>query len=163
LLKKARSVGDQRAFDELTKVGPPPYSSGSGDRVQWKWANFFEGADGFLAGTLGLALVAPGCSVEDINNSAAGESFSAEQLVGKTKSMGPKELGLKFSIPIFFFQGDEDFTTPTALALNYLQALQAPRKEFVSIPGAGHFAMFMRSDRFLEELVNRVRPLAVGP
>jgi pimeloyl-ACP methyl ester carboxylesterase len=162
LLKKARSVGDQRAFDELTKVGPPPYSSGPGDRVQWKWANFFEGADGFLAGTLGLALVAPGCSVEDINNSAAGESFSAEQLVGKTKSMGPKELGLKFSIPIFFFQGDEDFTTPTALALNYLQALQAPRKEFVPIPGAGHFAMFMRSDRFLEELVNRVRPLAVG-
>jgi pimeloyl-ACP methyl ester carboxylesterase len=161
LLKKARTVGNQRALDELTEVGPPPYSSGPGDRVQWKWANFFEGADGFLAGTLGLALVAPGCSVEDINNSAAGQSFSAEQLNWKTKPAGPKALGLKFSIPMFFFQGAEDFTTPTALARDYLDAIQAPRKEFVAIPGAGHFAVFMHSDRFLEELLRRVRPLAV--
>ena len=37
LLKKARAVGNQRAIDELTKVGPPPYESGAGYRVQWKW------------------------------------------------------------------------------------------------------------------------------
>ncbi|HEY1937692.1 MAG TPA: alpha/beta hydrolase [Candidatus Angelobacter sp.] len=160
LLKKARAVGNNRAMDELTKVGPPPYSSSEGYGVQRKWANAFEGADRFLPGTLGLALVAPGCSVEDINDSVAGQSLSAEQLVPQTKSSGPKELGLKFSVPMFFFQGTEDFTTPTALARSYLQAIQAPRKEFVPIQGAGHFAVFMHSDQFLQELVRRVRPLA---
>ena len=162
LLKKARAVGNPRALDELTKAGPPPYPSCGGYRVQWKWANFFEGSDGFIASTLGLALVAPGCSVEDINDSGAGQVFSAERLVGQTRSRGPKELGLNFSIPMFFFQGGEDFTTPTALAREYLDAIEAPRKEFVSIPGAGHFAVFIHSDQFLQELVRRVRPLAVG-
>lgn len=163
LLKKARTVGNQRAVDELSKVGPPPYSSGEGYGVQRKWSNAFEGADSFLPGTLGLTLEAPGCSVQDINDSDAGQALSAEQLVPQEKSFGPRGLGLKFSIPIFFFQGAEDFTTPTALARDYLEAIQAPRKEFVRIQRAGHFAIFMHSDQFLEELLGRVRPLAVRP
>ncbi|HKT49416.1 MAG TPA: alpha/beta hydrolase [Candidatus Angelobacter sp.] len=163
LLNKARVLGNERAIEELSKVGPPPYSSGEGFRVQRKWANAFEGADRFLSSTLGLTLVAPGCSVEDINDSAAGQVFSAERLVPQTKSSGPKELGLKFSIPMFFFQGAEDFTTPTALARDYLKAIQAPQKAFVLIHGAGHFAVFMHPDQFLDELVSRVRPLAIEP
>jgi pimeloyl-ACP methyl ester carboxylesterase len=89
--------------------------------------------------------------------------LSAERLVPQTRSSGPKELGLKFSIPMFFFQGAEDFTTPTSLARDYMKAIHAPRKAFVPIQGAGHFAVFMHSDEFLDELINRVRPLAVGP
>jgi hypothetical protein len=46
-----------------------------------------------------------------------------------TKSSGPKDLGLEFSIPMFFIQGAEDFTTPTALARTYLDSIKAPRKE----------------------------------
>lgn len=163
LLTKARALGNRRAIEELSKVGPPPYSSGEGYGVQRRWANAFEGADKFLSSTLGLALVAPGCSVEDINDSTAGQVLSAERLVPQTKSSGPKELGLKFSVPMFFFQGAEDFTTPTTLAQDYLKSIQAPHKEFVPIPGAGHFAVFMHSDEFLNELVKRVRPLAVKP
>jgi len=161
LLKKAKDLGDQRAIEELSRVGPPPYESGDGYRVQWKWANAFEGVDEFLYGTIGLALVAPGNSVQDINDSGEGQALSAERLVPQTRSSGPKELGLEFRIPMFFIQGAEDFTTPTALARNYLEAIQAPRKEFVTINGAGHFAVFMHSDQFLQELVARVRPLAV--
>jgi pimeloyl-ACP methyl ester carboxylesterase len=162
LLQKAKASGDQRAIDELNHVGPPPYESGEGYRVQWKWANAFEGADQFLAGTIGLTLVAPGSSVQEFNDIADGEMLSAEQLVPQTKSSGPKELGLEFSIPIFFIQGAEDFTTPTALARNYLESIKAPRKEFVTIDGAGHFAVFMHSDQFLQELLKLVGPLTAG-
>lgn len=76
-------------------------------------------------------------------------------------SIGPAELGPEFSIPMFVFQGEEDFTA-TALARHYVESLKAPRKEFVPIKGAGHFAVFIRSDQFLQELIMRVRPLAVG-
>jgi pimeloyl-ACP methyl ester carboxylesterase len=160
LLKKARETGNAKALRELSRIGPPPYASGPGYRVQWKWANAFEGADQFLFGTIGLALVAPGNSVEDINDSAAGEVFSAERLVPQTKSLGPKELGLEFAIPMFVFQGSEDLTTPTELARHYLASIKAPRKKFVEIKGGGHFAVFMKSSVFLNELVKRVRPLA---
>jgi pimeloyl-ACP methyl ester carboxylesterase len=162
LLKKAKAVGDQRAIEELTHVGPPPYKSSDGSRLQHKCANAFEGADQFLYGTLGLTLVAPGNSVQDINDSVEGQVLSGDRLVPQTKSIGPADLGLEFSIPILVFQGEQDFTTPTALAQNYLESIQAPRKAFVPISGGGHFAVFMHSDQFLHELVARVRPLALA-
>ena len=78
----------------------------------------------------------------------------------QSKSTGPAQLGLEFLVPMFVFQGDEDFTTPTALARHYVESMKAPRMEFVTIHG-GHFVVFMHSDQFLQELVRRVRPLAV--
>jgi pimeloyl-ACP methyl ester carboxylesterase len=161
LVRKARSLGNAQALAELERVGPPPYASGEGYRVQWKWANAFEGADQFLNGTVGLTLVAPEGSVLDFVHSGDGEILSADQLVPQTRSAGPKELGLDFTIPVFFFQGAEDFTTPTALARQYLEMIRAPQKAFVTIESGGHFAVFTRSDQFLAELVKRVRPLAV--
>jgi len=118
--------------------------------------------DQFLDATIGLALVAPGNSVQDINDSGDGQLLSGERLWPQTKAIRPADLGLEFSIPFFVFQGEEDFTTSTALARQYLESIKAPRKEFVAIKGGGHFAVFMRSDQFLEELVTRVRPLALG-
>jgi pimeloyl-ACP methyl ester carboxylesterase len=163
LVKKARAIGNQLALAELTRVGPPPYKSGDGYRVQWKWANRFEGADQFLYERLGLALVAPGSSVRDINMSNDGQRLSGERLVSQATSQTSADLGLDFAIPVFFFQGAEDFTAPTVLAHQYLDALKAPQKAFVPIDGGGHFVMFMKPDQFLKELVTRVRPLAVAP
>jgi pimeloyl-ACP methyl ester carboxylesterase len=163
LVKKARAIGDQQALAELTSVGPPPYKSGDGYRVQWKWANRFEGANQFLFERLGLELVAPGSSLHDFNMSEDGQRLSGERLVGQASSETPADLGLGFAIPMFFFQGAEDFTTPTALAHQYLDALKAPQKAFVPIEGGGHFAMFMKSDQFLKELLTRVRPLTASP
>jgi len=164
LLKKARELNDQQAVSELTKVGPPPYPSGEGFRAQWKWANYFEGANQFLLWTLGLKLTAPGSSIKDLNDSEEGEALSGERLVPELMSMKAKikDVGLEFSIPMFVFQGEEDFTTATSLAQQYLGSIKAPQKAFVLIKGGGHFAVFMHSDQFLQELVVRVRPLAVG-
>jgi hypothetical protein len=39
--------------------------------------------------------------------------------------------------------------------------VRAPAKAFVAIEGAGHFAVFMQAERFLRELVERVRPIAI--
>src|ERR1700682_4624033 len=160
LVKKAKATGDERAIEELSRVGPPPWNSADGYRVQHKWANAFEGADQFLDATIGLALVAPGNSVQDINDSGDGQLLSGERLWPQVKSIQPADLGLEFSIPFFVFHGEDDFTTSTALARQYLESIKAPRKEFVLIKGGGHFAVFMRSDQFLQELVARVRPLA---
>jgi pimeloyl-ACP methyl ester carboxylesterase len=162
LLKKGKGAADQRAIEELSRVGPTPWKSNDGYRVQHKWANAFEGADQFLDATIGLALVAPGNSVQDINDSGDGQLLSGERLWPQVKAIRPADLGLEFSIPFFVFQGEEDFTTSTALARQYLESIKAPRKEFVAIKGGGHFAVFMRSDQFLQELIVRVRPLAVG-
>src|SRR5258708_12803114 len=143
LLKKAQSVGNQQALDDLKRVGPPPYKSGEGYGVQRRWANAFEGADQFLNQGLGLKLVAPGYTLQDFNDSEEGQLFSGQHLVRKTTAKGPKELGLEFSIPMFIFQGEEDFTTPTSLAPENELAMKPPNKPFVPIPAGGTFPCFI--------------------
>jgi len=161
LLRKAHTMGNQQAVDDLEHIGPPPYKSPQGYSVQRKWANVFEGADQFIYGTIGLALVAPGNSVDDINDSVEGQQLSGERLGPQTALLTPKDLGLEFAVPMFVFQGADDFTTPTQLARHYLASIKAPQKAFVAIAGGGHFAVFMKSEQFLQELTRRVRPLAL--
>lgn len=159
LLKKAESLGDERAIRELREVGPPPYPDGQGYGVQRKWSNLFEGADFFLSSMFGFALTAPGYSLRDVNDWIDGQVLSGERLVPQTSALDPTRLGGEFAVPVFVIQGAEDFTTPTSLARSFVNSIRAPRKEFVPIEGGGHFAVFMKSDAFLNELVARVLPL----
>jgi pimeloyl-ACP methyl ester carboxylesterase len=159
-LQKAQATGNQQAIDELKRVGPPPYPRGEGYGVQRKWSNKFEGAYEFLYGTTGLALVAPGVSLQDINDDFRGPDPCRRARAANQIHRNGRAWPGVFP-PMFVFEGDEDFTTPTSLARQYVESMKAPHKEFVPIHG-GHFAMFMHSDEFLQELVKRVRPLAVG-
>jgi pimeloyl-ACP methyl ester carboxylesterase len=162
LLKKAKALGDERAVRELEEVGPPPYADGRGYGVQRRWANFFEGADLFIGSMFGLALSAPGSSLRDITDWFDGQVLSAEHLVPQTSALPAEALGGEFALPVFVIQGAEDFTTPTSLAEAFVNSIRAPRKEFVSLEGAGHFAVFTKSEAFLKELVSRVSPIAAA-
>jgi pimeloyl-ACP methyl ester carboxylesterase len=159
LLTEARRQGDSVAVRELVDVGPPPYANGRGYAVQRKWSNLFEGADRFLASTLGLALAAPGGTLEDVTGWLKGQGLSAERLVPASSQLEAATLGGEFAVPVFVIQGADDFTTPTSLARSFVQSLRAPRKEFVALEGGGHFAVFMQPEAFLHELLARVRPL----
>jgi pimeloyl-ACP methyl ester carboxylesterase len=146
LVKKAETLQDERAMRELRSVGPPPYSSGQGFAVQRRWANFFEGADFFISSMLGLALVAPGYTLRDINDWFEGQGLSAERLVPETRKLQAQALGGDFAVPVFVIQGAEDFTTPTSLANAFVTSIRAPSKGFVTIEG-GHFAVFNEAGR----------------
>lgn len=159
LLDKAAREGNARALRELNEAGPPPYKEGQGYAVQRKWSNLFEGADVFLASTLGFALTAPGSTLGEINDWFDGQGVSGGQLVPKTSTLDASALAGVFAIPVFVIQGDEDFTTPTSLAKAYVASIRAPRKAFVTIRRAGHFAVFMKQEEFLKQLRARVFPL----
>jgi pimeloyl-ACP methyl ester carboxylesterase len=151
LLAKARASGEVRAIRELEAIGPPPYPDGRGYQVQRRWSNLFEGADAFLATMLGSALSAPGYTLRDVNDWLDGQALSAERLVPESSVLPASALTGRFALPVFVIQGAEDFTTPTRLAQAFVDGVEAPRKAFVSIEG-GHFAVFMNSSGFLEEL-----------
>ena len=164
LLEKATKLGEARAIRELKDVGPPPYADGRGYGVQRRWANLFEGADFFIASMVGLALDAPGYRPHDIRDWMDGQVLSAERLVSQTSATSAvtaTSLAGDFAVPVFVIQGAEDFTSPTSLARTFVQSIRAPRKAFVTIPDAGHFAVFMKRDAFLHALVAKVLP-AIG-
>ena len=159
LLKKAEGLKEARAIRELKEIGRPPYPDGRGYRIQRRWSNLFEGADAFISSMFGFALAAPGYSLRDVNDWMDGQMLSGERLIPQTSALTASALGGEFAVPVFVIQGAEDFTTPTSLARSFVDSIRAPRKAFVPIGGGGHFAVFMKPDAFLNELVARVRPL----
>ena len=69
-----------------------------------------------------------------------------------------RRLGTRFDLPFFLFQGESDVITLTTLATEYFAEVEAPSKGLALIKDAGHFAAFTQPDRFLTELLTRVRP-----
>jgi len=92
-----------------------------------------------------------------------GSKFVGNALYAEVLRYDARTLGPRFDVPFFIFNGDKDLVTPIDLAQQYFEAIEAPQKAFVVLDGGGHSAMLTMPDRFLNELVTRVRPLAVAP
>jgi pimeloyl-ACP methyl ester carboxylesterase len=160
----AQSAKNSQALADLKHVGPPPYQNGSGGwGVLYKWRNACEGPDRdlFLASTLYYALAQPGYTLRDYNYSQDSQIVSEQALFDQVTNLDPKRLEGRFNVPLVVIQGEHDCTAPTELAKKYLDSISAPRKDFVVIPGEGHFAAFIKSDEFLKDLIARVQPLAL--
>jgi pimeloyl-ACP methyl ester carboxylesterase len=106
-------------------------------------------------------LSSPEHKIRDIIDIFKGMNFSLDHLFDELLTFDFNKLGTRFELPFFIFQGDTDIITPTATAKAYFDEIEAPHKEFVLIQNAGHLACFARTDQFLEELINRVRPIAL--
>jgi pimeloyl-ACP methyl ester carboxylesterase len=107
-------------------------------------------------------LTSPDHTLGDLMDYFKGMSFSTDQLFQELMTANLYKLGMRFEIPFFIFQGDTDAITPTASAKAYFDRLEAPHKEFVLIKQSGHLAAFARPEQFLNELLQRVRPLVLN-
>jgi pimeloyl-ACP methyl ester carboxylesterase len=160
VLEKARAANDTKAVKRLESIGPPPFDSMDKIVVYFQTLAAYE-CESDRNAPSGV-FTAPNYSLWDIYNLINGfarvPTFRVyhEMLSADLSSLGPN-----FKIPIFFFQGAEDERALAPLAKEYLDRINAPHKEFVLLDGGGHFAVLSMSDRFLQELVSRVRPLAV--
>jgi pimeloyl-ACP methyl ester carboxylesterase len=166
-LEKARAAGDKQAVKELENIGPPPYDSLNKVAVHFKWLGHYEVESDRIAESsiLGrLIFGAPNFSLWDIYNRDRGFlDIPTWQLYQEMLNTKLASLGTDFRVPIFFFQGTEDEVTVATLARDYFDTIKAPHKEFVTFDGGGHFAVWSMPDKFLQELVARVRPLAMQP
>lgn len=67
-----------------------------------------------------------------------------------------------FAVPIAFFLGRHDYTTPSALAAAYLERLEAPYKKTVWFEESAHFPFLTQPQRLSDKLVEldaRIREL----
>jgi len=162
VLEKARAANDTRTVRRMESIGPPPFDS------MEKIGVFFQALEKYECESdqnPGAGVIsAPQYSLRDIYYLMKGFSQVATfRVYQEMLSAEPRSLGQDFKIPIYFFQGAEDERTPAQLAREYFAWINAPHKEFVLFDGAGHFAALSMPDKFLEELVTRVRPVAIQP
>ena len=67
----------------------------------------------------------------------------------------------RLEVPFIVIQGSADAITPTDLAVELYEHVDAPAKELVIVEGAGHFPHLTHTDEFLAALSRTARPLAL--
>jgi pimeloyl-ACP methyl ester carboxylesterase len=163
VLEKARAANDKKAIKGLESIGPPPFDSMDKIVVFFRTLPTYECESDRNAPGVG-PFSAPNYSLWDIYNLIRGFALVPTfRVYHEMLSVDLSSLGPDFRIPIFFFQGELDERAQVSLAKEYFEKINAPRKEFVLFEGAGHAAVWSMPDRFLHELVTRVRSLAVHP
>jgi pimeloyl-ACP methyl ester carboxylesterase len=164
-VKRARESGDEASVRAVNKIGPPPYKNTRAwwAKQQWIMANDPAAPDVEQKIFLPLSLFSPDYSLKDIVNNTQGYLSSARSMFPEIMAYDVRQFGTRFEMPVFLFQGESDFLTPTVLAQEYFRTIEAPRKEMVLLKGGGHLTMITMPDSFLKELVDRVYPLVAKP
>jgi pimeloyl-ACP methyl ester carboxylesterase len=169
-LDAARKRNDIAAVTALEKVGPPPYATVEDFFVRQQYAN----PPGY-----------PQSAIEKAHNEALRKFMSAPPPPNATyipadapkydlfanfmetqklmfqesaKFEAADTLGYRYRTPICFFEGENDINVPTALAREYFERIEAPRKAFRVIRGAGHNTMSAFHAELLALFDAEVRP-----
>lgn len=162
VLAKAAARNDRDALRKLRRIGPPPFASQDELSVQRLIAMGYEAGAPDSWSIARAVLTAPGYSLADARNWIDGFLTSTRTFYEMRRGRDAPALGFAFDVPIFIFQGDQDDFTPHALAAEYFDRVRAPRKAFVSVAGAGHFAIASHAPQLRRLLLDEVRPLAAA-
>ena len=165
LMARLEARGRTKAAARLAAIGPPPYADLDVLIRQRRivFANAPASERGFVGRVLLAALVAPGGRLKDVWDWAAAQQLSIRRLYSALMTYSDRAPTPQIPVPVVIIQGDEDIQTPTSLARDYLDGVQAPSKAFVTIPGGGHNAVLAMPDAFHTALKTHVLPLAAKP
>ncbi len=98
-------------------------------------------------------LRAPEYKLSEVLQVAAGSSFSSSNMKYNVLSGSILNEITEYQIPVFFFIGKSDYTTPHELVADYYQKITAPKKELIYFEQSAHFPFFEEPDRFCNEII----------
>jgi len=163
MLEQARAATDTETLQALTGIGAPPFTELKQVAAFFQSIGKYQPAsDNAAMQALQRSLISPppDYSLRDVFHQSQGFlRVPTWRLYNEMLSTKLSALGPDIGVPFFIFQGADDPVTPAALSEEYFNTINAPRKEMVLLEGGGHFAVWSMSDKFLDELVGRVRPL----
>jgi pimeloyl-ACP methyl ester carboxylesterase len=142
-LALARAAQDADAIGKLEKIGAPPWTDPRSPGVIRRVMRKYEAQRTEPAPKAWWVFSPEYASARYEADYTAGEDYSWLQYVGmKGDGIGSKidlyKLGPKFELPFYMVQGQEDLLTMPAPSKRYFDFIQAPHKEFVLVPRAGH-------------------------
>ena len=142
-LARARVANDADAVARLDGIGPPPWTNprnaGILRRVIVKYERLVTTPPPKTWWATSPEYTTPKAEADY----AAGEDYSWLQFVGLhgdgiASTIDLYRLGPKFAVPFYMVQGAEDLLTMPEPSKRYFDFIEAPRKQFVLVPAAGH-------------------------
>ena len=165
LLAKALKEGNQATVTELEAIGRPGPTNGD----HWSFLNKYNfrslwapSDQTWLQHLRGQAAELKTREPEQFKNLEDGMQFTVEHVLPDQIATNLPKTACNIYTAYFLIQGQDDVITPTQAATDYFKCIKAPKKELILIPSAGHFAFMSASDRFLEALTIKVRPVAIA-
>jgi pimeloyl-ACP methyl ester carboxylesterase len=164
LLTKARKDGDQATVKELEAIGrPDPMNADQFFTFSRNRQRIMPPSDQawfqhLRAGASELKTSNP----EQFQNLEDGMQFTGGHVLPDQLATNLAKTACDIGTAYFVIQGQDDIITPTQAAVDYFHCVKAPKKELVLIPNAGHFAFMTASEKFLEILISKVRPVALA-
>ncbi len=157
VLRRAHLRGDDRVVSRLRDNGPPPYTQEHGERYLYLFQKVHVYSPQIAPEPRFGTMVFPReytirDSVNLVRGLVEGVRYVYPQLVGFDFERDVPRLG----IPVYFFTGRYDETCVQDIAWRYFVNLDAPHKEFVWFENSGHNVPFQESDRFMQELRERI-------
>jgi pimeloyl-ACP methyl ester carboxylesterase len=142
-LALARTAADTDSVGKLEALGPPPWSNPRNPGILRRVMRKIEASRTEPPPTSWWVYSPEYASAKYEADYTAGEDYSWLQYVGmKGNGIGSKidlyKLGPKFEVPFYMVQGEQDLLTMPAFSKRYFDFIQAPHKEFVLVPRAGH-------------------------
>jgi pimeloyl-ACP methyl ester carboxylesterase len=161
-MARLRAAHMEDGIRALQKIGPPPWKSPDDIMVERDWSERTDipSERDIYANFTPLVLFAPDWSLWDIYEYLQASKYAEAATFLADNSYDARNLGSKYNVPFFIINGELDHITPTALARDYFDRLEAPEKTFIVLKGAGHTAVLTVPDAFLRELIVHVRSIA---
>lgn len=157
ILEKARAANNPHVLSALQSIGPPPFHDMQQAAIYFQSVAAFESVPPRGGPEVGLLYPPPEFSLLDQWNAYRGFALVPQWPVyGEMFATNLETYATRFEIPIYFFQGDRDLRTVASAAREYFDRIEAPHKEMVLFPGAGHFAVFSENGKFLREMLPRI-------
>ena len=97
-------------------------------------------------------MLAPEYTLSDAMNVAQASSFSSSNMKYNVLSGSIYSEITRFQIPVYFFVGKSDYTTPHELISEYFDLIEAPKKETIYFENSVHFPFFEELMKFCNEL-----------
>jgi pimeloyl-ACP methyl ester carboxylesterase len=162
-MERLRAAHDDDGVRTLIASGPPPYRSEQPMRVERTMSERTDipSERDILQNMIPVALVAPDWSLWDIYRSLQASDYAEDATFDADASYDARKFATELRVPFFIINGALDHITPSDLAKSYFDAVHAPVKQFVVLNGVGHSAVLTEPGVFLNELVIRVRPIAI--
>jgi len=97
-------------------------------------------------------LLAPEYTLPEVLNVASGSSFSSTQMKYNILNKSIYYEIREYRVPVYFFIGTQDYTTPHQLVQEYFNLISAPEKKLVYFEHSAHFPFFEEPDQFCAEI-----------
>ena len=113
-------------------------------------------SSGIRLNTMMEDLLDRGYSPEELQGILEGARYTVSQLAPHQSEFDARVFAARIDVPVFLFQGENDLNTATGLAIEWFDALQAPRKELHIVAGGSHGAFYANAGEFLAFVAARI-------